>query len=54
MSTTVRSSPRPWTIFSIAKAIAKPSTSSTTTVTTVMKAVVPNARHHSGSVRMIP
>ena len=53
ISTTVRSNPRPRMILAIARAIRKPRTSSTTTVTMVMNAVVPKACHQSGSRRMI-
>ncbi len=40
--------------FAITRASPKPSTSSTATVTTVMKTVTPSACHHSPSVRMTP
>src|SRR3954471_19463168 len=40
--------------FDITSASAKPRTSSTTTVTTVMNTVTATACHHSASVRMTP
>ena len=38
----------------ITKANAKPMTSSTATVTTMMITVVTTSFHHSGSVRIVP
>ena len=49
----VRTNERPNRIRYITKAKAKPSTSSTTTLTTVMIRVVTKSLHHTGSVRTV-
>src|SRR5215213_3266798 len=49
-----RTGRRDFRAFDMTSASAKPRTSSTTTVTTVMKTVTATACHHSPSVRMTP